>query len=257
MLWDRTLAIYKLPATNLLRSEAYGLTAKFFDLYFNSDNGAPALDLRFDEEFFRILQSGLRSNDGLYRKYSSYILKRTIDYTTQHPDSNGKKWTKYFEWSADKSRVYADQWADWFLLYDIMHESVIHLVEPVLPRFEPLLVSEAAPLDASWWICLFYRGFQNDTASVKKGILEYIFGLENVKCLNILGSEREFIFGALFKSIDLTSLYTVPTQGTLVSPFGEKLRSFTRHLVEAFYDKEYKVGSNLFAKYLCCLIFYF
>lgn len=59
MLWTRTVQIFELPATNLLRLETYGLIAKFFDLYFGLDqNEKPViyLDLRFDEQFFKILQ---------------------------------------------------------------------------------------------------------------------------------------------------------------------------------------------------------
>jgi hypothetical protein len=125
------------------------------------------------------------------------------------------------------------------LLYDIAHENVIHLVEPVLPRFEVLLNENA--LDASWWIIIFYRGFQNDVPSVKKGLLEYIFSRENKQVLNTMGVEQTFMFNALLKTVDSTNLFQVPTQGTLVSPFGEQLRKFMRNIVDAFNDKEEKI----------------
>ncbi|KAI9275765.1 hypothetical protein BDA99DRAFT_195528 [Phascolomyces articulosus] len=246
MLWKRTRQIFDLPATNLLRSETYGLIARFFELYFVVDDQYEPviyLDLRYDENFFKIVQSGLRSNDSLYRKYSSYILKRIIDFTSKYYDSTTqqqKPWTKYFEWSSEKSELYATQWADWFLLYEIVHETVIHLVEPVLPRLEILLNNTDTNMDASWWILLFYRGFQNDMSSVKKGILEYIFGLQNPRSLNLLASQSDFIFGTLLKSIDIISMYSVPTQGTLVSPFGEKLKDFMHRLVQSIETEEQK-----------------
>ncbi|KAF7728535.1 Tar (HIV-1) RNA binding protein 1 [Apophysomyces ossiformis] len=249
MLWKRTLQIFGLPATNLLRSECYGLIAKCFDFYFGlnqqyNDRATPIvhLDLRFEEDFFKILQSGLRSHDGLARKYGSYIMKRIIDLTVKYPDTvnPNTEWTTYFCWSKEKSQGYQDLWDDWFLLYDTMHESVVHLIEPVLPRFE-LLLSENSPLDASWWILLFYRGFQNETASVKKAIFEYIFSIQNPACLNMLGVQSDFIFGTLFKDLDVTGLYSVPTQGTLVSPFGEHLKSFVVHLVQAFEQRQDKI----------------
>ncbi|KAI9494149.1 hypothetical protein BDB00DRAFT_928434 [Zychaea mexicana] len=244
MLWKRTRQIFELPATNLLRSETYGLIARFFELYFVVDQDEPVvyLDLRYDEDFFKILQSGLRSNESLYRKYSSYILKRIIDYTSKYPEikSSTKPWTKYFEWSTEKSDVYITQWADWFLLYEIMHETVIHLVEPVLPKLEVLLLNAETNMDASWWILLFYRGFQNDMGSVKKGILEYVFGLQNPKSLSLLAGQSDFIFGTLLKSIDVIGMYSVPTQGTLVSPFGEKLKDFMHRLVQSIESNEQK-----------------
>lgn len=120
-----------------------------------------------------------------------------------------------------------------------MHESVIHLVDPVLPRFETLLNANA--LDASWWVLLMYRGFQNDTSSVKKGLLEFIFSREDPAILNKMGIEQGFMFGALFKILDSTSLYSVPTQGALVSPFGEHFRSFMVRLIGAFENEQDKI----------------
>ncbi|KAI7864646.1 hypothetical protein BDF14DRAFT_1987237 [Spinellus fusiger] len=252
LLWKRTLGIYGLPATNLLRTESYGLISKFFDFYLGLDSVEKeleavhiSLDLRFNEQFFQILQSGLRSNDSTARKYASYILKRIIDFTTKHPNTteslSDKPWTKYFVWSSDKAQKYSELWDDWFLLYDIMHESVIHLVDPILPRFEMLLTDSDTRLDATWWILLLYRGFQNDTLSVKKNILEYIFKLQNKKSLNRLGTQHEFIFTALLKTVDVASLYGVPTQGALVSPFGEAFRFFLRNLVSSFEQEEEKI----------------
>lgn len=185
----------------------------------------------------------MRSNDSLYRKYSAYLLKRIIDFTVKHPElTSNKPWTRYFEWSIAKSEFYADQWADWFLLYEIMHETVIHLVEPVLPRFEMMLTNAETTMDPSWWILLFYRGFQNETYSVKKGILEYIFTLENQNVLQLLASQYDFMFGAMLKTVDVMSMYTVPTQGVLISPFGEKLKSFIRNLISAVDDTDEKVS---------------
>ncbi|KAI7894857.1 uncharacterized protein EV154DRAFT_599678 [Mucor mucedo] len=246
MVWKRTLQMFALPATNLLRLEIYGLIARFFDFYFGLNDGAPVIrkDLRFDANFFKILQSGLQSNDSLARKYSSYILKRIIDFTEKTPstiaDKSDSDWTPYFKWNAELSNEYIEHWDDWFLLYDIMHENVIHLVEPVLPRFETLLNANA--LDASWWVLLMYRGFQNDTSSVKKGLLEFIFSREDPSILNKMGIEQGFMFGALFKTVDSTALFAVPTQGTLVSPFGEHFREFMRRLVQAFEKEQDKIN---------------
>ncbi|KAI9323060.1 hypothetical protein BX666DRAFT_2016546 [Dichotomocladium elegans] len=214
MLWKRITQIFGLPATNLLRSETYGFIA-----------------------------NGLRSNESIYRKYSAYVLKRIIDFTSKYPNMIPKRsWTRYFQWSVDDSELYSLRWADWFLLYEIMHETVIHLVEPVLPRFERLLTNDHMTVDPSWWILLFHRGFQNDTASVKKGILEYIFSLENAKALRVLGAQNDFIFGALLKTVDVMALYSVPTQGTLVSPFGEKLKGFMYRLTQVFDNPDQKVN---------------
>lgn len=59
MLWKRTLQMFALPATNLLRIEIYGLIARFFDFYFGlAGTTTPVIhkDLRFDANFFKILQ---------------------------------------------------------------------------------------------------------------------------------------------------------------------------------------------------------
>ncbi|KAI8096188.1 uncharacterized protein BX664DRAFT_323334 [Halteromyces radiatus] len=253
MLWNRTLQIFGLPATNLLRSETYGLIAKYFDFYFGLDaislkNDSPIvyLDLRFKDDFFMILQSGLRSDDSLARKYTSFILKRVIDFSKRYSKiidndtTNQHSWTKYFEWSMDKSDEYTNLWDDWFLLYDTMHETVVHLVEPVLPRFESLLCSTSLHLDASWWTLLLYRGFNNETSNVQKLIWEYLFARQNTNTLNQLVSQQDFFFGSLLKSLDNTSIYSVNSQGTLVSPFGERLKLFISHIIQNFKDDNAK-----------------
>jgi hypothetical protein len=50
--------MFGLPATNLLRLEIYGLIARFFDFYFGISENEPVIhkDLRFDTDFFKILQ---------------------------------------------------------------------------------------------------------------------------------------------------------------------------------------------------------
>ncbi|ORZ16603.1 hypothetical protein BCR42DRAFT_415426 [Absidia repens] len=250
ILWQRTLQIFGLPATNLLRSETYGLIAKFFDAYFGLDpisaqvdfTIAP-LDLRCNEDFFVIIQSGLRSDDALARKYTIFILKRLIDFsqkyqclptTSQSANQQQLSWTKYFEWSAVRSDEYTDLWDDWFLLYDTMHESMVHLVEPVLNRFESLLGSTQVRLDTSWWILLLYRGFNNEIRSIQMVIWEYIFARQNSNTLDQLASQSDFFFGAFLKSIDNTSIFSVSTQGTMVSPFGEHLKSFMARIISNF-----------------------
>jgi hypothetical protein len=60
MVWNRTLQMFALPATNLLRLEIYGLTVRFFDFYLGlpcqDEKPVPRKDLRFNESFFKILQ---------------------------------------------------------------------------------------------------------------------------------------------------------------------------------------------------------
>ncbi|KAI8643710.1 hypothetical protein BD408DRAFT_341945 [Parasitella parasitica] len=230
LLWKRTLAMFGLPATNLLRLEIYGLIARFFDYYFGlSDSHCES-------------SNGLGSNDSLARKYSTYILKRIIDFSDKHPsaiDPGAANWTLYFKWDTAQSQTYQEYWDDWFLLYETMHESVIHLVDPILPRFETLLKADF--LDASWWILLFHRGLQNEIASVRKGLLEYIFSRQDPDVLNKLGVQQAFMFGALFKTVDNTALFQVPTQGTMVSPFGEHFRFFLLHLIDAIQDRQERV----------------
>ncbi|RCH86084.1 hypothetical protein CU098_001180, partial [Rhizopus stolonifer] len=117
---------------------------------------------------------------------------------------------------------------------------VIHLVEPVLPRFESLLHADL--LDPSWWILLLYRGFQNDVASVKKGLLEFIFLRQDKFVLNKMCVQHMFVFGALFKTLDVASLFQVPTQGTLVSPFGEHFKTFLVNAIRAFEKDHDRIG---------------
>jgi tRNA guanosine-2'-O-methyltransferase len=243
MLWERTCGIFFLPATNLLRTEVYGLTARFFDSYFelDDDTGLPMLDLRLKDQFWQLIQAGLKSKDSTARKYGVYIFKRVIDLTTKITTPNNIEWTHFFKWEDDKSQAYQNLYEDFFLLYDIMHENVLHLVDPILPRFELLLFSSDPAIDPSWWTLLLYRGFQNEAMSVRKRILEYVFGFETKQSLLAVARQYDFLFGVFFAAIDTTSLYTVSTLGAMVSPTGEMLRGFIRKLIEAVEDTDEKV----------------
>ncbi|KAH8553159.1 hypothetical protein BGW37DRAFT_488649 [Umbelopsis sp. PMI_123] len=243
MLWERTCGIFFLPATNLLRSEVYGLTARFFDHYFelNHDTGLPMLDLRLKDQFWQLIQAGLKSKDSAARKYAVYIFKRVIDLTTKITTPTNIQWTHYFQWEDDKSQAYQNLYEEFFLLYDIMHENVLHLVDPILPRFELLLFSSDPAIDPSWWTLLLYRGFQNEAMSVRKRILEYVFGFETKQSLLAVAKQYDFLFGVFFAAIDTTSLYTVSTLGAMVSPTGEMLRGFIRKLIEAVDDGDEKI----------------
>lgn len=236
------MAIFNLPATNLMRVEVYGLTAKFFDYYFEIDDttGQPLKDLRVEEGFWKLIQAGLRSKDSIARKYSVYILKRVIDVSLKITNSGTTQWTRYFQWEDAKSQEYQYLYEDLFLLYDIMHENVGHLVDPILPRLETLMIGSGLALDPSWWTLLLYRGFQNEAISVRKKILEYVLNLDKPASLLVVAKRPEFLFGVFFGAIDTSSLYTVQTLGTMISPFGEMLRKFIRNLIQCLDDPKEK-----------------
>jgi tRNA guanosine-2'-O-methyltransferase len=242
MLWDRTMAMFNLPATNLMRVEVYGLTAKFFDYYFEIDDttGQPLMDLRMDEGFWKLIQAGLRSKDSIARKYSVYILKRVTDISSKITHNDTIEWTRYFQWDDANAQEYQYLFEDLFLLYDTMHESVGHLVDPILPRLETLMTGSGLALDPSWWTLLLYRGFQNEAISVRKKILEYVLNLDKPAPLLVVAKRPEFLFGVFFAAIDTSSLYTVQTLGTMISPFGEMLRKFIRNLIQCLDDPKEK-----------------
>ncbi|ORX62740.1 hypothetical protein DM01DRAFT_1403192 [Hesseltinella vesiculosa] len=250
LLWKRVLQIFGLPATNLLRMETYGLIAKFFDLFFGLDEsvlatGQPhiALDLRFNTDFFIILQSGLRSDDSLARKYTTFLLKRVLDFCQTYPSSIPEQpaWTVYFEWDNAMADDYDRVWDEWFLLYDVMHETEVHLVTPVLPRLEHLMSAQPS-LHSSWWNLLIYRGFHGDCNSSQKAIWEYIFTRKQPDTLNRIGSQLDFFFNTLWKCLDSTALFAVSGLGLMVSAFGEHVKTFIARLVPSI--KESNVRKN-------------
>ncbi|KAI8074159.1 hypothetical protein BC940DRAFT_290184 [Gongronella butleri] len=249
LLWKRILQIYGLPATNLMRMETYGLIAKFFDLFFglettNLDATEPriALDLRFDSDFFIILQSGLRSDDSLARKYASFLLKRVIDFCQKYPDclpSSMEAWTAYFQWDAAAADQYEEVWDEWFLLYDLMHETEVHLVIPVLPRFEHLMAAQPA-LHTTWWTLLIFRGLNGEINNAQKYLWDYLLTRKEPDTLNKIAAQLDFFFTTLWKSIDNTSLFGVASLGTMVSPFGEHVKEFITNLVSSLEDATLK-----------------
>ncbi|KAL1922521.1 uncharacterized protein VTP21DRAFT_10060 [Calcarisporiella thermophila] len=233
------------PISNPVRLSAVNVLSRLLPWFFpTSQENKIDLDLRMDERFFIIIQTGLGDvNDN--RKIAIYVLKRVINYTTQQRGLTTElPWTKYFQWDDDRSKEWISIWDSFFLLFDSFFEAAaVHLVKPLLPAIAKFLSpAEGSPnIHPSWWTLMLKSGLKNEILNIRKTLLRYIFSLEDKRALVTLGRQHEFVFGQLMIALDNPALYHVPTLGTCVCGMGEALRTYVGRSIAAFEDLEESV----------------
>ncbi|KAI9331609.1 hypothetical protein BDR26DRAFT_899277 [Obelidium mucronatum] len=187
-------------------------------------------DLRSETSFWILIQSGLVCGDPITEKYALFLLKRVVDFSKNSglviPDNE-----LFSTWDVSRS---PNLWNDYFVVLDILQESSGHLIEPILPKLSLFLNSDC--MHATWWITLMKRGIQNNSAPMRKRILEYLISspVDLVLVVETLCSDigREFLLKTLIPALDSSYLYHVSGLGSFVSLFGEKVRAFIRTVLE-------------------------
>jgi tRNA(Leu) C34 or U34 (ribose-2'-O)-methylase TrmL len=228
-----------------LRPDSLSIIAKLFNNYMSIDekNSEPLYDLRYENRLFEIIQAGLIEMDSLPRKFSVYLLKRIVDYSENHNENPNLIWPDLFNFNQNIAKECSACWSNFFLLYDMVQETYVHLVDPILPKFLEIIPTgknESYELDISWILIILKRGFQNDAIAVRKRFVRFLIDIEDPNRLRILGSQFSFIFDSFLKVLDTASFYSVPGLGSFISPFGEALFHFTKRVVESFNNQEKK-----------------
>ncbi|KAJ3237857.1 Tar (HIV-1) RNA binding protein 1 [Chytriomyces hyalinus] len=212
------------------------------------------LDLRKDPIFWRIVINGLVSRDSTTEKYSLFLLKRVVDYSTKleetaAADQQEEEWTEFFAWS--RVGEISSLWNDYFIVLDILQESSAHLIEPILPKFH--LFTQPS-FHVSWWTVLMTRGLSNNSSTVRKRVIEYLVSETDLtRLFSCNGSPGDdFLWRVLIPALDNAYLYHVSGLGSYISPFGEKVRRFIKRIILASGNK---VGGRAvtFATRMGCL----
>lgn len=203
-------------------------------------------DIRTDKDFLSLLQRGLVHSDGAVRKQSLFILKQIIKFSTlylQPPlESEDFSISKLFIWNARDRERWGELWRQFFLLYESVQETQVHIVEPMLPLLCGLVSGSedvnTPTLPFEWWAIIITRGISSDSGRVRGRLLEAILEMNLTEYPRLVAA-RDFLFGTMMEALDSTSLYHAHSDvgPTTVSPFGMNVARFYCSYLRAL-DKE-------------------
>lgn len=189
-------------------------------------------DLRAQDYFISLIRHGLLDNDGATRKQSLYILKQTVKFCTfyMQPESDapeGSDERRVFFWKPTDRESWSQTWKRFFLLYESIQETQVHIVEPMLPLLRSLITDVENQLDRSWWEIIIHRAIEGDSGSVRAVILQAVLEMDAGKIPRLMEA-RDLLFGTLLRAVDSTALFqTGIDDGTMVvSPFGMAVAQF-------------------------------
>lgn len=119
-------------------------------------------------EFWSLIQAGLSHTNSLTRKQSLYLLKRAIDLAQVHKLTELN--SQYFDsiHSSDQ-KVYLFQatcpiWNDFFLFLELLEETSVHVIKPVLFKLTTLLDAiRSYKLHFSWFLVLINRALLHES----------------------------------------------------------------------------------------------
>lgn len=230
-------------------------------------------DIRSELAFSPLLQAGLLSTDGAVRKQALFIAKQTVKFSTLYmqPPLESKRHYGLFIWRPVERAAWGELWRKFFLLYEAVHETQVHILEPLLPYLNMLLPKEdesKVSLPFSWWEIIIKRAFLADSAAVRKRIIETVLSADllprtkentsgsngetngNTNLESEGGKEKpqtqpsqvqsesasplvaQFVMSDLLEALDNTSLYTNPEAPSQVSSFGLRVASFYAALLQ-------------------------
>lgn len=194
---------------------------------------AMQFDLRAESRFPSLIRAGLLDNEGATRKQSLFILKQTVKFCTfyMQPEEEaarcGQGECRVFFWRPVDRERWSEAWRRFFLLYESIQETQVHIVEPMLPLLKTLIADATSLLDRFWWDIILYRAIAGDSGHVRRLIIQTVMEMD-VGSMPRLMEARDLLFGALLEAIDSTALFqTDVEEGTMVvSPFGMTVARF-------------------------------
>ncbi|KAL6040132.1 hypothetical protein QOT17_025519, partial [Balamuthia mandrillaris] len=205
-------------------SDNYLLLCRFFSHFFPAT--PHHLDLRREDSYWRLLQSGFVNEDSLIRKRSNYLLKKTIQYTSDEASKNMSQgeivFSKYFIWDVQQAETLKHQWDTFFLLQEALEEFGYHLVEPLWPLLKTLCPSSSGArsnMHISWIQCILERAFSHDNDTIKKrSICNFLDDKEQVSSF----MQLDFVLGPVMDALCNGVLY----RGVIRTKIGDLIVQF-------------------------------
>ena len=198
-------------------------------------------DIRRNPEFTHLLRRGLLEVDSAVRKQALYILKQVVKFCTfylQPPLIDEPQLEEdvdlLFIWEAKDRAAWGEIWRKFCLIYESVHETQVHVVEPLLPLLKSLVEEpsdQVKSLPFEWWTVIVQRALSGDSASVRKRVTEAVLSIEPSRAPKLARSD-EFLRKTLLRALDSTSLYANSEAASQVSLFGMKVAQFYAKLLK-------------------------
>lgn len=172
------------------------ILCSLIDYFIPFITGDDQLNIFNKNDFWKLIQLQLRSNDG-DRKSSIWILKKTVDiFSTENIDFQSEK--SIFFWNKKSSNELIDSWRCFFTILENLDEKQSHLI---LPSFG--LIKKINLLDESWRLTLLQIVLKHENSLVIAWGVNYV--IENFNDLGKL--QNDFLVNFL-EALNNTFLYS-------------------------------------------------
>lgn len=174
------------------------------------------LDLRQDPVFWNLLQQGLKQMNPLARKQAMYLLKRIVDICHEAgelrcPSSEGSKEVPVFWWSKTCSQKLANLWEDFILLMETFEEKQVHIIKPLLKRFDNLLEATTEQggslLHTSWLVVILSRSLIHENIFVIRWAVNTALEIDLMTCPLFDQGQQSYLSGQFLCALKEIKLY--------------------------------------------------
>eukprot|EP01080_Neovahlkampfia_damariscottae_P010480 gene10480-3002_t len=183
-----------------LRNESYGLLSQFYDLFFHST----LIDLRFNENFWTMIQTGLLGTVPYTAKRCIFLIKKVIETTKNDENSNN-----FFHWNDKYSNELENLWEIFFTIYENLEQLAIHLIlsswKDILNLFPKRKEDLHKYLSFIWPAILLEKSFAHNNFQIKTLALQTLFELDFSIYSNSF--PNSFLCDSLIKPLNEPRLY--------------------------------------------------
>eukprot|EP00818_Percolomonas_sp_WS_P008284 CAMPEP_0117454716 /NCGR_PEP_ID=MMETSP0759-20121206/10960_1 /TAXON_ID=63605 /ORGANISM="Percolomonas cosmopolitus, Strain WS" /LENGTH=1593 /DNA_ID=CAMNT_0005247943 /DNA_START=402 /DNA_END=5183 /DNA_ORIENTATION=+ len=231
-LWSRSKAYSGMfgdsTLTKVMPNKTYQILCQFFDYFFSPKKNSSGLDLRFEDDFWRLLIEGLKKTHSFILKRCEYLLKRIIEIAKE--DTQHIQYTEFFVFNSSTPQEKQEDdklWDTWFMLWDNILSHSTHLVQPVWGEVFRLFPRKASAQQAVpaqkkssnnilstqvkrsihpiWLQVLFHHGLNHDNFGIQKIVLASLYSFDYSTF--VLPFPTDYILEVIFKHGDQIKLY--------------------------------------------------
>ena len=127
-----------------------------------------------NNEYWRLIQTGLVHTNSLTRKRALYLLKRTVDYFHTCQNKEALSHSNHSSCLFDTSRSHhVNEWHVYFMFIEILEETSVHVIKPVLCKVDSLIEAvQQNQIHYSWLLVLFHRGFLHESKFIVRWLVQ-------------------------------------------------------------------------------------
>ncbi|KAL5008404.1 hypothetical protein ScPMuIL_013985 [Solemya velum] len=212
--------IQKNHDVNSAGCQTYSILCCLSNLYFPVTSVTNGLDLRCSNEFWHIIQTGLPNNNPLVRKQCLYLLKRIVDTCEKTGTDVGScdpnSCRSLFWWKASETKLLVRVWEDFILLYETLEEKQVHVIKPLLSRFQNLIKATTVSdtgfplLHSSWLTVIISRCFHHESIFIMRWAVDTVTSLDLSSCPLLEQGQEQFLTGPFLCCLHEVKLFIRP-----------------------------------------------